>query len=142
MFNGQCAIQNLKLPQFTIGFRKGLIQIWIWPSWKISYMNHQMYSATTGWPKVINVYLKNLNYLEIRWYQSLPQLKCYCIPKNKRICLLSYQDSVLCQNIKVSCSQDEINLGNKTCTINCRIRLDSYQMSKHWYRIKIFCPFR
>ena len=33
MFNGQCAIQNLKLPQFTIGFRKGLIQIWIWPSW-------------------------------------------------------------------------------------------------------------
>ena len=81
-------------------------------------------------------YLKNLNYLEIRWYQSIPHLKCYCIPKNKRICLLSYQDSVLCQNIKVSCSQDEINLGNKTCTINCRIRLDSYQMSKHSYHIK------
>ena len=29
-------------------------------------MSHQMYSDTTGWPKVINVYLKNLNYLEIR----------------------------------------------------------------------------
>ena len=106
-------------------------------------MNHQMYSDTTGFVinlyeilRNINVYLKNLNYLAIRWYQSIPHSKCYCIPKNKRICLLSYQDSVLCQNIKVSCSQDEINLGNKTCTINCRIRLDSYQMSKHSYHIK------
>ena len=39
--DGQCAIQNLKLPQFTIGFRKGLTQIWIWPSWIILAESYQ-----------------------------------------------------------------------------------------------------